>query len=286
MSSLNYHHLLYFWTVARTGSIAKASAELELTQPTISEQIHLLEKALARKLFDRVGRSLILTGTGKQVFEYAEKIFSLGQQLTASLESAKPEAVIIRVGIQHGVPHEFLAARFRPAVEQKDNVLLKIEHDSLERLREQLSDGKLDVVFGEGTERPYRNLYLHQLLDCGTAFVTGSRSRSGRFPGILESVPLLLPAQKHQQIEEWVRRRKLLPRIVGEFDSFSFLQTFVQQGLGVFAAPDCKVWNKQKFKVLGRNHDIRWRYFALTRERQPINPLLASVISSGRRKSR
>ena len=55
MEWLNYHHLLYFWTVARAGSIARASEELRLAQPTISNQLKTLEASLGVKLLERQG---------------------------------------------------------------------------------------------------------------------------------------------------------------------------------------------------------------------------------------
>ncbi len=78
MAWLNYHHLLYFWTVAREGSIAKACDQLHLTQPTISAQLRDLEQSLDCKLFERVGRNLVLTEMGRIVYRYADDIFKLG----------------------------------------------------------------------------------------------------------------------------------------------------------------------------------------------------------------
>jgi LysR family transcriptional activator of nhaA len=78
---LNYHHLLYFWTVAKEGTIAAACEKLHLTQPTISTQIRALEEDLGTRLFKRVGRNLVLTATGHVVYRYADEIFSLGHEL-------------------------------------------------------------------------------------------------------------------------------------------------------------------------------------------------------------
>jgi len=86
MEWLNYHHLLYFWAVARYGSVVRASAELRLAQPTISGQVRRLEEVLGEKLFERVGRRLVLTHVGRTVFRYADEIFSLGQELMGSLK--------------------------------------------------------------------------------------------------------------------------------------------------------------------------------------------------------
>jgi len=73
MEWLNYHHLLYFWVVAREGSIARACKELNLAQPTISGQLRSLEESLGEKLFERVGRRLALTETGQLVFNMPTK---------------------------------------------------------------------------------------------------------------------------------------------------------------------------------------------------------------------
>ena len=68
MEWLNYHHLLYFWMVAREGSIARAGEQLRLAQPTISGQIRMLEEQLGEKLFQRSGRNLVLTDVGRLVY--------------------------------------------------------------------------------------------------------------------------------------------------------------------------------------------------------------------------
>src|SRR5256885_3679558 len=85
MEWLNYHHLMYFWAVARYGSVVRASAELRLAQPTISGQIRLLESSLGVQLFDRVGRNLVLTNAGRTTFRHADEIFSIGKELVSAL---------------------------------------------------------------------------------------------------------------------------------------------------------------------------------------------------------
>src|SRR5258705_11053940 len=80
MEWLNYHHFLYFWVVAKEGSITQASKQLRLAHPTISGQIHRLEEVLGEKLFVRKGRNLSLTDSGRVAFRYADEIFSLGRE--------------------------------------------------------------------------------------------------------------------------------------------------------------------------------------------------------------
>ena len=98
MEWLNYHHLLYFWTVARLGSVSRAGEELRLTQATVSAQLKSLETALGEKLFRKAGRHLALTETGKIVFRYADEIFSLGREMVGALQG-RPEGHLARVTV-------------------------------------------------------------------------------------------------------------------------------------------------------------------------------------------
>ncbi len=98
MDWLNYHHLMYFWMVAKEGSVSRASEQLHLAQPTLSSQIKKLEKSLGVKLFDRVGRQMVLTETGQMVYRYAEEIFTLGRELTDALRDAEPRRLAVDSG--------------------------------------------------------------------------------------------------------------------------------------------------------------------------------------------
>ena len=98
MEWVNYHHLLYFRTVAREGSITRASKVLLLAQPTISGQIRALEETLGEKLFARQGRNLVLTEFGRVVYRYADEIFSLGQEMSDVLKG-RPTGRPLRVSV-------------------------------------------------------------------------------------------------------------------------------------------------------------------------------------------
>ena len=81
MDWLNYHHLLYFWTVVREGGVSKAAEKLRLSQPTVSAQVKMLEDALGERLFQRKGRTLVLADAGRVVDRYADEIFTVGHEL-------------------------------------------------------------------------------------------------------------------------------------------------------------------------------------------------------------
>lgn len=72
---LNYHHLYYFWMVARTGHLTQAANALHISQSALSGQIRKLEASLGHDLFIREGRRLKLSEAGRMAFSYAEEIF-------------------------------------------------------------------------------------------------------------------------------------------------------------------------------------------------------------------
>ena len=118
MRHLNYNHLLYFWTVAREGSIARASEVLHLTPQTISGQLKLLEESVGEPLFQRVGRGLVVTATGQLVNQYADEIFSLGAELSQRVKGKVPGApVAFNVGIVNSIPKLIAYRVIEPALQ-------------------------------------------------------------------------------------------------------------------------------------------------------------------------
>src|SRR5512144_1595762 len=105
MEWLNYHHLFYFWTMARAGSIARASEELRLSQPTISNQLKTLEASLGVKLLERQGRRLVLTDVGRTALRYADEIFRTGRELQLAVKGQAPgDRLRLAAGVADVIP--------------------------------------------------------------------------------------------------------------------------------------------------------------------------------------
>ena len=154
MDWLNYHHLLYFWTVVREGGVSKASKVLRLAQPTVSGQIKALENAFGEKLFERQGRSLVLTDVGQVVFRYADEIFSLGRELQDTLKGrpvARPRRLVVGVSdsLEKRVAHRLLV----PALEAEEPVQLMVQEARPERLVAELAAHSLDLVLSDTPRR-------------------------------------------------------------------------------------------------------------------------------------
>src|SRR5882672_3240454 len=152
MERLNYHHLLYFWMVAREGTVARAATQLRLAQPTLSGQIHALEGALGEKLFERAGRGLRLTEIGRMVFRYADEIFALGRELAESVKG-RPTGRPLRlaVGVSDALPKLVAYRLIEPALALPQPVRLVVHVQSTEKLLAALALHELDVVL---TDRP------------------------------------------------------------------------------------------------------------------------------------
>ncbi|MCX5741665.1 MAG: LysR family transcriptional regulator, partial [Proteobacteria bacterium] len=190
MEWLNYHHLLYFWAVAKEGSITKAGKRLRLAHPTISGQIHRLEDVLGVKLFARKGRNLVLTDSGRIAFRYADEIFALGQEFQDTLKgrpSGQQQRLVVGVSdvLAKSIVHRILEPAFQldPAV----RVVVREERKA-EALMGELAVHTVDVILSDtpaGPGTPVRT-FSHPLGECGSSFFASPRlARAARrgFPG-------------------------------------------------------------------------------------------------------
>ena len=295
MEWLNYHHLLYFWSVVRTGSVAAASAELRLAPPTISVQIRRLEEQLGEKLLRRSGRRVIPTEMGQAVFRYAEEIFSLGRELLDMVRgrpSGRPMHLI--VGVVDVVPKSIAHWLIEPALRQGEKIRLLCREADPEQLLAQLSMQSLDVVLADAPIAPTVKVraYNHLLGETGVSFLAIPRLANGlrrRFPRSLHGAPLLLQAPNtaiRRSIDQWLDRIDLRPDIVGEFEDSELLWEFGAVGHGIFPVPSVlekHVMRVHGVKVVGRTGEARGRYYAISVERRLKHPAVIAICETARR---
>ncbi len=295
MEWLNYHHLFYFWTVAREGSISRACAHLRLAQPTISGQIRSLENSLGEKLFHRVGRKLVLTEMGSVVFRYAEEIFSLGRDLVSTLRGRPTQrAARFHVGIADSIP-KLIAYRFlEAALRLPTPVRIVCREDRLGRLAAELALHDLDLILSDaplGSDVGVR-AFSHPLGECGVSFFGTRRlaaSHMRGFPKSLQGAPLLLPAEftsLRRSLESWFERERIRPGVIGEFDDSALMKTFGQAGAGIFPAPSAiegEVMAQYGVRVVGRVKAVRERFYAITLERRLKHPGVVAISEAARR---
>jgi LysR family transcriptional activator of nhaA len=290
MEWLNYHHLLYFWTVAKKGSIARAREELLLAQPTISGQIRALEENLGEKLFVRQGRRLVLTEAGQLVYGYADEIFALGSELKDVLKG-RPRNHPLRlvVGLSDLIPKLIAYRILEPVLAIKGGVQIECYEDKPEKLLLSLAAHELDLVLTDApTYSAVRvRVFNHSLGSSGVALFASPRLANfyrKRFPNSLTAAPFLLPMKNsvlRQMMDEWFETNSIRPRILGEFQDTALLTAFGQAGAGIFAAPvaiEREVQQRYRVAKLGELGTRAVEYYAISAERKIRHPA-ATVIA-------
>lgn len=296
MRHLNYNHLQYFWAVAREGSIAKASESLHLTPQTISGQLKLLDEAVGQPLFNRVGRRLVLSDTGRVVFEYANEIFSVGAELASIVRGNQMTGpTTLSVGIVSSMPKLIAERIVAPAMLGEQPVRVRCHESSLEQLLSELAVHRLDLVLSDQPVPDGLGIkaYNHRLGESGMSFFS-QRNRSRRyrakFPDSLNDAPLLLPSQHsalRRRLDDWFENHELSPRIAGEFDDSALLKAFGEAGAGVFAAPTVieeEVCRMYRMSPIGRTDEIKERFYAISPERRLKHPSVVLITDTARSK--
>ncbi len=294
MDHLNYKHLHYFWMVAKTGSIAAAGKQLHLTPQTISMQLGQLEKQLGRKLFERAGRGLRLTESGRVVLGYAEEIFSLGGELLETVRNFHEERILpFKVGIVDVVPKSIAYRLLDPAMQLDEPLRIHCREGALTSLLAELAVHQLDLVLADSPIPAGLNVrgFNHPLGECGLGFFateTLAQRLDGPFPGNLERAPMLLPSEAtaaRGRLIRWFERLRVRPRIVGEFDDSALMKAFGRAGRGVFVAPTpiAREVEKQYGVIeIGATDEIRDPFYAITTERRITHPAVAAITRTAR----
>ncbi|MFZ5478788.1 MAG: transcriptional activator NhaR [Myxococcota bacterium] len=291
---MNYHHLHYFWAVAREGTITRAAAHLGVAQPSVSTQIRALEVALGHELFARRGRNLVLTEKGRVVFRYADQIFALGRELQDTLARWSPhEPVRFAVGVSQVIPKLVAEWLLRPAMASSPDVRVVCREGRVADLLAGLAQHHVDVVLADEPADPNVRVraYSHLLAESGVSFFGADRYaplRAG-FPGSLHGAPMLVQGEAtavRRDLDAWLEGLAVRPKVVGEFDDSALMKAFGEHGAGVFAAPtliEGEVTRAFGVGVIGRTDEVRERFYAISLERRLRHPAVVALAESARR---
>jgi LysR family transcriptional activator of nhaA len=289
MATINFKHLRYFWAVAKSGSIARASAQLHVTPQSISSQLAELEEALGTGLFRRAGRGLEMTDVARRIVSYAEEIFALeGELLAVVRDHGSRTALPFRIGIADSVPKSLTYRVVEPALQMQEAVRLFCKEGRLVSLLADLSVHRLDMVIADRampTDLKVR-AYNH-LLGSSDVTVFGAaalvKTLKGKLPALLDGAPFLLPGEEvaiRRALEAWFEANRVRPRIVGEFDDSALLKAFGQGGAGLFVAPTaiadyvCRQYN---VRAVGRVPAVIEQLYAITTERRMQHPAALAI---------
>ena len=290
---LNYHHLLYFWTAAREGGVTRAAKKLRLAQPTVSEQIKRLEELLGNSLFERKGRSLVLTEFGRTIFGYADEIFSLGREL---MDAAKTQGVgrprRLVVGVADVLPKLIVYRLLEPAL--RLGIELVCREDSIDQLLAGLSIHEVDLVLSDspvGANVGVR-AFNHLLGESSISFFAikeeAARLKRG-FPGSLDAQRFLFPQEQtvlRRSLDQYFEDNGMRPAFAAEFADSALAMSFGQAGAGIFAGPtviEREIKKQYGVAVIGRARQLRERYYAISGERRLAHPGVLAISQAARR---
>ena len=294
MEWLNYHHLFYYWTVVREGSVSRAAEHLRLAQPTVSAQIKQFERALGETLLERQGRRVAPTEVGRLVYRYADEIFVLGRELQETLKGRPTgRALRLRVGVANAVPKLIVYQMLRPATAGDTPMQLTCHEGQPEQLLAQLATHALDVVISDGPAAPHVRVkvFSHLLGESGvTFFAAPALARQVRrgFPQSLQGVPMLLPTPGtalRRALEQWFDQLQVRPTVGGEFEDSALMKAFGEAGAAVFPAPTViasQVCRHYGVAVVGETEVVRERSYALSAERRVTHPGVVALTAAAR----
>lgn len=287
MERLNYHHLLYFYTVAQEGSVARASLRLHLKQPTVSAQIHTLEKQLGRKLLERSGRGLAVTPAGETVLRYAESIFALGGELLSAVHGRAQDAPKLVVGVSPSLPQALVATLLEAVFGLKPRLVLTIVEGTTEMLAAQLASRALQFVLTDAPPGTHSGLHRQVLLE--SVVEVFAPARLGRklrkeFPAGLGGVPILMPpgGALRREVESWFSFRKLRVEKLAEMP---YPEMYASSASAAIFAPSLlrdSLKKTQGLLPVGELEGLRWRMFLLAATKGSRHPGLDAVIGAAK----
>ncbi len=274
LKQLNFHHLFYFWRVAKIGHLTRAAQEVHTSQSALSAQIKQLEEHLGKDLFEREGKRLLLTATGQLVFSYAEEIFGLGQEMLGRLEVHSEGMMRLRVGSVATLSRNYQENWIRPLLADP-SVVLTLESGLLEGLLERLLQHELDIVLANESvpARSNRPLYCRFLGSQNISLVGPAsiwNERNLRIPEDLDGADIALPGPRHAlrvQFDAWCARAGVKPRLRAEVDDMAMLRLIARDSQWLTVLPEVVVQDELhngSLVIVGQLPDLQEQFYAIT----------------------
>lgn len=291
---LNYHHLRYFWTVAREGGLRQAADRLNVSQPSISAQIRELEDALGEKLFRRQGRANVLTDAGQIALRYADEIFNLGSELTNAIrQNPSSQALRLHVGVADAVPKLVTNEILRPVFKLTQAVHVICREGKTSDLISHLAAHRLDIVLADepASSAHQSRVFNHHLGESGATFCAerrlAARLKRG-FPKSLHLAPALLPAETttfRRSLEKWFQEIGIRPKIVADFEDAALMKVVAADGGGFIALPSvvaAEAAARYDLLPIGSTDRCRENFYAITAERRITHPAVTAITARAR----
>lgn len=295
MDWLNFHHLRYFWIVAKKGSLREAAEVLNVSQPSISAQISELETALGETLFARRGRGRVLTEVGQVVYGYAEEIFTLGQELMNAVRGRSGGRLLrLQIGIADSLPKNATNRILEPVFALPDDIHVVCKEGKLDDLLSQLVTHRLDAVLADepATGTLNARTFNHRLGDSAVSICAApelAKTLKRGFPKSLNGAPAFLPSSNtpiRRSLEKWFQSARIQPKVVAEFEDLALMKALAADGRGFIALPEVALTERRDrhvFVAVGRAGTCREEFFAITAERRITHPAIMAITNQAQR---
>lgn len=289
MRNLNFNHLRYFWAVAHEGGLTRAAARLNLSQSALSVQIQKLETQVGHALFERTGKKLVLTEAGRIALDYADTVFTAGDELLSTLRG-QPSAArqVLRVGALTTLSRNFQLEFLRPLVGRAD-VELVVRSGNMRDLLAQLETHAIDVVLANSAApRDARSSLRNHLLNEQPVSLVGhprAGRRKFRFPDDLRVEPVLLPSLDSDirlAFDRILELAGIRPTILAEVDDMAMLRLLAREREGVTLVPPIVVRDELKSGILVeycRIPKLSETFYAIVQKRRFPNRLLDELLA-------
>ncbi len=274
IEQLNFHHLFYFWRVAKLGHLTRAAEDLHTSQSAVSSQIRQLEARIGDDLFTREARRLVLTDTGQLVLAYADNIFGLSQEMLGRLEGRTAGITRLRVGSVATLSRNYQENWIRPVLADP-SVVLTLESGLLEGLITRLVQHQLDVVLANETvptdpERPLHCRFLGSQSISLVGPAAQWKAQSLRIPEDLDGVDVALPGTRHAlraQFDALCASAGVTPRLRAEVDDMAMLRLIARDSGWLTVLPEVVVQDELRAGILvtvGHSTKLQERFYAIT----------------------
>lgn len=285
MSLINYNHLYYFWHVCKEGSVAGAAEVLHLAPQTITGQIKALEVRLQGQLFRRQGRGLVPSELGQLVFRYADRMFTLSQEMLDIVNYRKESSTLFEVGVADALSKRLVSEILNVAVIEDEQIHLRCYESTHEMLLEQLGQHKLDMMISDcpidSTQQ--EGLFSVKIGECGISFWCKKPLPEALFPACLEHRRLLIPGRRSmlgRKLLNWIHTQGLQVEVLGEFDDAALMKAFGETHSAIFVAPTHymqNIYSDDSIVELGRLDNVMEEYHAIFAERMIQHPAVQRI---------
>ncbi|MYM22191.1 LysR family transcriptional regulator [Duganella sp. FT135W] len=293
LEQLNFHHLFYFWHVAKVGHLTQAAQELHTSQSALSAQIRQLEDRIGEVLFTREARRLVLTDTGQLVLSYAEEIFGLSREMLGRLQGRSEGVTRLRIGSVATLSRNYQENRIRPLLTDP-TVVLTLESGLLDGLLTRLIQHQLDVVLANETvpSDVNRPLHCHFLGSQAISFVGPAHlwePLSLRVPDDLDSLDIALPGPRsaiRAQFDALCASSNVTPRVRAEVDDMAMLRLIARDSGWVTVLPEVVVQDELQSGSLvrvGQSDLLQERFYAITTPHRHHTEVLEQLLSGTQR---